>query len=619
MDRIGRYKIVRELGRGAMGVVYHAIDPNIGRPVAIKTIYFGGTRKPEEIERQRERLFREARSAGMLSHPGIVTIYDVEQQGDLAYIAMEYVDGPTLDQVLSEPQPLAAERMFGILAQTGVALDYAHSKGIVHRDIKPANIMLSGDGTAKIADFGIAKITAAENLTMTGSIVGTPHYMSPEQVQGQPVDGRSDQFSLAVIAYEMLTGEKPYTGEHLTTVVYKIVAEEPVPPHHLNPSLSTGIENVLRKALAKKADGRYRNCQEFIESLEKACGATKGWKSMPRGGLLNAATMADVKAPEIAAPAILPPPRRKGRAEAATATAEPGRKAGFLTFLLAVLAAAGLLALVGSQLGSWHLPGSQPSNSGERAAAPPKAESPVAAAPLVPAPAVAPGAATGAAPGVAAPADAKPSPLGPSPLGKAAGEAQVGQANPAGAPPAGPEPGAAKPAPTEPVKGVPKEAIKSAAAEPAPKTDRATAPVRPAVPPEVSILSSPGGATATLDGNPSLACSTPCSLRAAPGKHTLALTLPGYQIERREFTVGAGPMELTPVALRRAGGILMLTSVPDGAAISVNGKRIDQLTPAQIPLAPGVYSIMIEKGGRQATEQVEIKSGMTARKIILGQ
>jgi serine/threonine-protein kinase len=603
MDRIGRYKIVRELGRGAMGVVYHAIDPNIGRPVAIKTIYFGGTRKPEEIERQRERLFREARSAGMLSHPGIVTIYDVEQQGDLAYIAMEYVDGPTLDQVLSEADPLNAERMFGILAQTAVALDYAHSKGIVHRDIKPANIMLSADGTAKIADFGIAKITAAENLTMTGSIVGTPHYMSPEQVQGQPVDGRSDQFSLAVIAYEMLTGEKPYTGEHLTTVVYKIVAEEPVPPHRLNPSLSTGIENALRKALAKKADGRYRNCQEFIESLEKACGATKGWKSMPRGGLLNAATMADVKAPAIAAPAVLPPPRRKGRAEPAAATAEVGRKRGFLTFLLAVLAAAGLLALVGSQLGSWHLPGSQPPDSGEHAAVS-KVESPVSAVSPVPVPAVALGAAPGVAPG-----DAKPSPVGQA----------LPPANPEPAPvkPAAEE--AAKPAPAEPVKTLPKETVKSAAAEPAPKTERTAAPVRPVVPPEVSFLSSPGGATATLDGNPSLACSTPCSLRASPGRHTLAVTLPGYQIERREFTVGTGPMELTPVALRRAGGTLMLTSVPDGAAISVDGKRIDQLTPAQIPLAVGVYSIMIEKGGRQATEQVEIKSGMTTRKIFLGQ
>src|SRR5882724_9521855 len=171
MDRIGRYKIVRELGRGAMGVVYHAIDPNIGRPVAIKTIQFAPTRKPEEQERLRERLFREARSAGILSHPGIVTIYDVEQQGDLAYIAMEYVDGPTLDAVLSQETALPSAKMFSVLAQTAAALDYAHSKGIVHRDIKPANVMLASDGTAKITDFGIAKITASDQFTMTGSIV----------------------------------------------------------------------------------------------------------------------------------------------------------------------------------------------------------------------------------------------------------------------------------------------------------------------------------------------------------------------------------------------------------------------------------------------------------------
>src|SRR5258706_9347777 len=269
MDRIGRYKIVRELGRGAMGTVYHAIDPNICRPVAIKTIQLSGVRTPEEQERLRERLFREARSAGILSHPGIVTIYDVEQQGDLAYIAMEYVDGPTLDQLLSE-QAVTAEKMFSVLGQSAVALDYAHQKGIVHRDIKPANIMIASDGTAKITDFGIAKITASDQFTMTGSIVGTPHYMSPEQVQGRAFDGRSDQFSLGVIAYEMLTGEKPYTGEHLTTVVYKIVAEEPVLPHRLNPSLGGAIESVIRKGLSKRADARFRNCQELMEALEKA-------------------------------------------------------------------------------------------------------------------------------------------------------------------------------------------------------------------------------------------------------------------------------------------------------------------------------------------------------------
>src|SRR5690242_16349229 len=241
MDRIGRYKIVRELGRGAMGVVYHAIDPNIGRPVAIKTLQIG-SRKPEEQERLRERLFREARSAGIPSHPGIVTIYDVEQQGDLAYIAMEFVDGPTPDQLLSEEPPIAPQKLLAILSQTAVALDYAHQKGIIHRDIKPANIMIAANGSAKITDFGIAKITTSDQLTMTGAIVGTPHYMSPEQVQGHPIDGRSDQFSLAVIAYEMLTGEKPYTGEHLTTVVYKIVTEDPPEPRRLNPSLSLAIE-----------------------------------------------------------------------------------------------------------------------------------------------------------------------------------------------------------------------------------------------------------------------------------------------------------------------------------------------------------------------------------------
>ena len=224
--------------------------------------------KPDEQERMRERLFREARSAGILSHPGIVTIYDVEQQGDLAYIAMEYVDGPTLDQVLSEPQAHGAgPHVQHSGADRGGARLRAR-KGIVHRDIKPANIMIAADGTAKITDFGIAKITASEQFTMTGSIVGTPHYMSPEQVQGQPVDGRSDQFSLAVIAFEMLTGEKPYTGEHLTTVVYKIVAEEPTAPHRINSSLGAAIESVLRKGLVQEAGRAFR----FLPGVYRGAG-----------------------------------------------------------------------------------------------------------------------------------------------------------------------------------------------------------------------------------------------------------------------------------------------------------------------------------------------------------
>src|SRR5579863_9249967 len=339
METIGRYQITRELGRGAMGVVYLAIDPTIGRNVAIKTIRLGEVTDQEERDKLRERLFREARSAGILSHPGIVTIYDMEEHDDVAFIAMEFVDGPTLDQLLSKREPLAPERLMSILRQTAAALDYAHAKGIVHRDIKPANIMIASDGAVKITDFGIAKVTTSQQFTQTGTILGTPNYMSPEQVQGLAVTGRADQFSLAVIAYEMLTGEKPFTGEQLTTVVYKIVADEPPSVQRLNPTLSEQIEAVLRKGLSKKPDNRYPSCRKFLDALEAACQAAKGWKSMSRGaGLIMPTLSTDRRT------AVLPPLRSR-RAPDTTAV-EENRKSGFLPFLFAILVAAGLIALI---------------------------------------------------------------------------------------------------------------------------------------------------------------------------------------------------------------------------------------------------------------------------------
>jgi serine/threonine protein kinase len=570
MDRIGRYKIVRELGRGAMGVVYHAIDPNIGRPVAIKTIRLSDVASGEEQKRLRERLFREARSAGMLSHPGIVTIYDVEEQDGLAYIAMEYVDGPTLDHVLSGPAPIPAEGMFSILAQTAAALDYAHGKSIVHRDIKPANIMIAADGTAKIADFGIAKITTSEQFTMTGSIVGTPHYMSPEQVQGQPVDGRSDQFSLAVIAYEMLTGEKPYTGEHLTTVVYKIVAEEPVAPHRVNPSLSGAIENVIRKGLSKKPDQRYRNCQEFVEALEKACGATKNWKSMPRGASLNEPTVVDA-GPR---PAVTLPPAHKPVRSGDAPTTERGakRKSGFVPFLLAILMAAALLMLIGWQAIPWLNQKHPQQSASTTADTPPKSDAP--SQPPQPAPTPA-----------ANPDDAKPKPMPP----------------PAATDTTAPPPAEAKPAETR---------------SPAIAVSRPPAPG----PQPVAIISSPGGATATIDGRADATCKTPCSIDTPSGKHTLVVSMPGYQVERRDFEVGHDPPELPAITLRVITGTLMLSSSPPGAAISVNGKRIEKVTNAMLQLAPGSYKITVEKDGKQGSDQVDIRNGeIKTLRILLDQ
>ena len=566
-----------------MGVVYHAIDPNIGRPVAIKTIYLG-QRKPEEHERLRERLFREARSAGILSHPGIVTIYDVEQQGDLAYIAMEYVDGPTLDQLLSRSQAITPSQMFSILGQTAAALDYAHQKGIVHRDIKPANIMVTADGTVKITDFGIAKVTTSEQFTMTGAIVGTPHYMSPEQVQGQPtVDGRSDQFSLAVIAFEMLTGEKPYTGEQLTTVVYKIVAEEPVPPSRLNPSLSGGIEAVIRKGLAKRADGRYPTCQEFVDALERSCGVTKGWKTMPRGGSLSEPTVAD------AAPArpmvTLPPARRRADA---TADRTPRRKSGFFTFLLAILVAAGLLALIGWQAAPYLFPA--PASKNAETLPPANAGKP--AEPIPP--------------------PRSPQPPAPVPAATPAETKAETKQEPAPTPPATSETGEErKPSPIPPEKPPAKTAERASFERPP--------SVRAAALQPISIISSPAGATATLDGRPDASCSTPCSLDAASGRHNVALTLDGFFTERREVDVSSGPVEMPAVVLRPRGGTIMLSSEPSGAAVLVNGKRIDKVTPAQIPLPPGTYRVTVEKDGRQRSETVEVGSGITVLKILLGQ
>jgi serine/threonine protein kinase len=610
MDRIGRYKIVRELGRGAMGVVYHAIDPNIGRPVAIKTIQLGAVRNSEEQNRLRERLFREARSAGILSHPGIVTIYDVEQQDDLAYIAMEYVDGPTLDQLLSGPQPPTGEQMFSILAQTATALDYAHQKGIVHRDIKPANIMIAGDGTAKIADFGIAKVTASEQFTVTGSIVGTPHYMSPEQVQGQPVDGRSDQFSLAVIAYEMLTGEKPYTGEHLTTVVYKIVAEEPAPAHRLNATLTTAIENVLKQGLAKKPDSRFPSCSEFIAALEKACAAAKTWKPMPRGGSLNEPTMGQIPA---RTPAVtLPPPRRRRGEATTTVERTRAKKSNFLPFLLAILMAGALLALIGWQAGPWSGgEASSPENANgggnpKSVKSPPPSTSAASAQP--------PASTTTTQQQTDKP---KPMPAAAPPETKTAETQPPAGTTPAQTAPAQqPATTSAKPADTTAAQttGKPVEKteptttaappVVSARARPAPR-------LAPPSPEPVTIISSPGGATATLDGRPDSACKTPCALQAVPGRHEIAITMPGYQIEHREVDVGTGPVELPAVLLRQPSGTLMLTSIPSGASILVNGKRAAETTPAQLRLAPGSYRITVEKDGIQATSPINIHNGDT--------
>jgi serine/threonine-protein kinase len=340
MTRIGRYEIVGELGRGAMGVVYQATDPAIGRSVAIKIIRILDIQDAVERQKLRDRLFREARSAGVLSHPNIVTIYDIDEVDGLAWIAMAHVKGPTLERILAASQPLQGPHILHILRQLATALDYAHSRGVVHRDIKPANIMTDDDGVLKITDFGIARINGA-GATETRTVVGTPYYMSPEQVQGRPVDGASDQFSLAVVAYEMLTGERPFQGEHLSNILYKIVHEESLPPSRINATLSPAIDHVLRRALAKTPADRFANCSSFVATLEMACGESRGWRPIAAGGGPVISAMPPVAAPQVPGPI--------------SATGAPGQPPASRVgpvFLMLVLGIAGVVAWLGGLIGN---------------------------------------------------------------------------------------------------------------------------------------------------------------------------------------------------------------------------------------------------------------------------
>lgn len=269
MQSLGPYQIVGELGRGGMGVVYRAEDPFIQRPVALKVVDLRDFVNPEERASHRERLYREARSAGILSHAAIVTIYQVGEENDVAYIAMEFVNGPTLDDLLTrQPRP-KRKHIFAVLTPVAAGLDYAHSRGVIHRDIKPANIMVGDGGAVKITDFGIAKISSS-SMTRTGLRVGTPFYMSPEQVQGKPVDGRTDQYSLAVVAYQMFAGERPYKAETLPTLIYKILSGQAEVFEMLTRNVGPEIGGVLCKALSKDPAARYPTCVDFVNALERA-------------------------------------------------------------------------------------------------------------------------------------------------------------------------------------------------------------------------------------------------------------------------------------------------------------------------------------------------------------
>ncbi|HVK55970.1 MAG TPA: serine/threonine-protein kinase, partial [Burkholderiales bacterium] len=264
IHQLGRYEIIGELGRGAMGIVYKAQDPLIERVVAVKCVGIGMSQ--EETEAFDQRFYREAKSAGRLNHPNIVTIHDVGKSGDHAYIAMEFLEGQSLREILDSGVVLPLDLISDVIAQVADGLAFAHQNAIVHRDIKPANIMVLYNGAVKITDFGIALLPTGSR-TMAGTIFGSPKYVSPEQVVGNQVDGRSDIFSLGAVLYESLTGAPPFTGDELNAILYKVINEMPLPPSSRNRRIPPAFDYIVMKAMAKLPSERYQTIQEMAVDI----------------------------------------------------------------------------------------------------------------------------------------------------------------------------------------------------------------------------------------------------------------------------------------------------------------------------------------------------------------
>ncbi|MGA2434144.1 MAG: protein kinase, partial [Bryobacteraceae bacterium] len=417
--------------------------------------------------------------------------------------------GPTLDRALSSGRPLSPELIPDVLYRTAAALDYAHEKGVVHGNIKPANILLTEEGAAKVADFGIAKMAAAREIAQPGVVLGAPYYMAPEQIEGKAADGRTDQFALAVIAYELLTGEKPFASGPIATVLHKIVSEEPLPPHEINPTLGWPVGMVFTRALSKIPAGRYATCTHFAAALDSALHTRHGWQALPRAA--TSALSAAVLQPGTPAAIAVEGTEARG------APREP--HVTFLWQLLGTaLGAVAVIALIFLGAQHWVFPeekqqrslvaadntvhtGKPAPFSGHAPSAAPKA-SPVATPP--------PGADAGDMPGTR--------PVITAPVTTAVVESNPGPAQT-------PQATSAANDPTRPLAERRGGVFAALADQP------------------LELVTNPPGALATLDSDTQLRCKTPCTLKIAPGRHTATFALPGYRQEMRIVDLG-GPKEV---------------------------------------------------------------------------
>ena len=507
--------------------------------------------------------------------------------------------------MLKAEQTPDKETLLSILRQVATALDYAHKKGIVHRDIKPANIMVHEDGTAKVTDFGVAKIVS-QQMTQAGTIMGTPSYMSPEQVQGGVISGRADQFSLAVIAYEVLTGEKPFTADYLPTLLFKIVREEPVPPQRLNATLSADVEIVMRRALAKNPADRYDSCLEFVNALASACNGSGNWVPLPRGtsanmptagsaeqmGATMGATVAENLAETIAAPPTLhqpPPPERR--------------------------------PLPPTE--DMRLPKHEPAPIRQPAAKKPEPTAPIPVAP----PVIAPPPARASVPRDAEPQPAKSKTGRNLAIGVLTAAAIVAAAfflwtkTQTPVPAQAPAPQVADSAipqtpPSDPTPAPP-------VAQPTPAPAAAVVPVAKPAPPKAppgpteasfQLTTMPAAADAVFDGNAELHCTTPCTLNLPMGRHTLVVTSKGFREAQRVFNLPSEPGLI--VNLDPTMGTLSLVTKPAGLTVIIDGQEQARKTPADFSLPVGDHHVQVLRGTDKQEFTALIRDNVVSQKSI---
>jgi len=387
-SRLGRYRILRRLGAGSMGEVYLAEDPQIGRRLAIKTVRVEEGR-PREVEERKQRLLREARAAGRLLHPHVVTLFDAGEDQDVFYLAFEWVEGSDLEHRLAEGPPLSLAEALSIVRQAAQGLDAAHRQGVVHRDIKPSNLMLTVDGRVKVADFGIAKVVdSTSDLTMTGSVVGSPHYLSPEQVRGEELDGRTDIFSLGVMLYELLSLRRPFEGETLTTLVYQILHRTPPSIAVRRPDLGPRLVRLVELMMHKNRERRIATAGEVVAEIE-ACErellpAALGGAAAPSEITVLLPPEPETEAqPESETPPAPPAPR--SAVTAATRPVDPAGRSRWIglgfaaVVVLALIVAAGLGSRRWAAARSSAAPAREAVASGELAPSAPAAQHPAEA------------------------------------------------------------------------------------------------------------------------------------------------------------------------------------------------------------------------------------------------